>query len=179
MSAISAVLRDLYDGESDLVQSFLSTAERHPSEHEVHHVATDLARWSREHADRIARVAGPHGLHLPHSADDAPPGRPPILRGSIERPAPALGETPEPDLSLLHDLCELHLAATGNSLNWEILAQAAQATGDGHLLDLSAACHPQTLRQMRWTNTMIKTLSPQLLSTATGSERAASPGAGG
>jgi hypothetical protein len=44
-----------------------------------------------------------------------------------------------------------------------MLAQAAQASRDGGLLDLAAACHPQTLRQMRWTNTMIKNLSPQLL----------------
>jgi hypothetical protein len=28
---------------------------------------------------------------------------------------------------------------------------------------LAAACHPQTLRQMRWANTLIKQLSPQVL----------------
>lgn len=44
-----------------------------------------------------------------------------------------------------------------------MLAQAAQATRDRTLLDLVTDCHPQTLRQMRWTNTMIKVLSPQLL----------------
>ncbi|MEV5642056.1 hypothetical protein AB0L67_18075 [Streptomyces flaveolus] len=31
--------------------------------------------------------------------------------------------------------------------------------------DLASACHPRTLRQMRWTNTMIKNLSPQILPT--------------
>lgn len=30
----------------------------------------------------------------------------------------------------------------------------------------ATACHPQTLRQMRWTNTLIKTHSPQLLASA-------------
>jgi hypothetical protein len=45
-----------------------------------------------------------------------------------------------------------------------MLAQAAQATRDDELLALASACHPQTLRQMRWTNTMIKNLSPQVLS---------------
>lgn len=34
---------------------------------------------------------------------------------------------------------------------------------DEDLQSLAAACHPQTLRQMRWTNTMIKELSPQIL----------------
>jgi hypothetical protein len=47
-----------------------------------------------------------------------------------------------------------------------MLAQAAQATRDERLLGLATACHPQTLRQMRWTNTMIKELSPQLLTSA-------------
>jgi hypothetical protein len=41
-------------------------------------------------------------------------------------------------------------------------AQAAQASRDGGLLDLASTRHPQTLRQMRWTNTMIKTLSPRI-----------------
>lgn len=44
-----------------------------------------------------------------------------------------------------------------------MLAQAAQATRDDGLLALASACHPQTLRQMRWTNTMVKELSPQIL----------------
>ncbi|GAA2273106.1 hypothetical protein GCM10010415_45240 [Streptomyces atrovirens] len=47
-----------------------------------------------------------------------------------------------------------------------MLAQAAQATRDQELLELVSSCHPQTLRQMRWTNTMIKVLSPQLLVSA-------------
>jgi hypothetical protein len=50
-----------------------------------------------------------------------------------------------------------------DTLHWEMLAQAAQATRDQGLLELVSACHPQTLRQMRWTNPMIKVLSPQLL----------------
>ncbi|MEV4557928.1 hypothetical protein AB0K51_13115 [Kitasatospora sp. NPDC049285] len=44
-----------------------------------------------------------------------------------------------------------------------MLAQLAQATRDSPLLDLASACHPRSLRQMRWTNTMIKALSPRLL----------------
>jgi hypothetical protein len=47
-----------------------------------------------------------------------------------------------------------------------MLAQAAQATGADDLLALATACHPQTLRQMRWTNTLIKTHSLQLLASA-------------
>ena len=74
-----------------------------------------------------------------------------------------LGRQPNPGLLLLRDLRDLHLAATENSLSWEMLAQVAQPAGDAELLDLPAACHPRTLRQLRWTNTMIKNLSPQIL----------------
>ncbi|EDY59855.1 conserved hypothetical protein [Streptomyces sviceus ATCC 29083] len=65
-------------------------------------------------------------------------------RGSLGRPdavtAPS-GEGP-PGLLLPHDLRALHLAATENSLHWEMLAQAAQATRDERLLELASACHP-------------------------------------
>jgi hypothetical protein len=45
-----------------------------------------------------------------------------------------------------------------------MLAQAAQATRDERLLAQVTDCHPQTLRQLRWTKTMIKALALQLLS---------------
>lgn len=63
----------------------------------------------------------------------------------------------------LLDLLDLHLAATRDSVHWEMLAQAAQAGRDARLLALASDCHPQSLRQIRWTNSMIKQLSPQVL----------------
>jgi hypothetical protein len=45
----------------------------------------------------------------------------------------------------------------------ELLAQGAQAAKDTELLALASRCHPDTLRQMRWANTMLKSLSPQTL----------------
>ncbi|MFL5998759.1 MAG: hypothetical protein ACJ736_31455 [Streptomyces sp.] len=144
---IAHTLRALHHGERQLARDLVAVAERHAEEHEVHHIATDLADWSREHAGRLAEHAAGEGLRL----DDDPP-----------EPTPREGEEPE-GLLLLRDLRALHLAATENSLHWEMLAQAAQATRDESLLELASACHPQTLRQMRWTNTLIKQLSPQLL----------------
>jgi len=47
-----------------------------------------------------------------------------------------------------------------------MLARAARATGADDLLEPATACHPQTLRRMRWTNTLIKTHSPPLLASA-------------
>lgn len=52
-------------------------------------------------------------------------------------------------------------------VHWEMLAQADQARRDSDLLQLVTACHPQTLRQVRWANTLIKTMSPQILTSLT------------
>ncbi|MEU4345904.1 hypothetical protein [Streptomyces sp. NPDC023838] len=160
MTGITVTLRALHHGERDLERELLAAADRHRTDHEFHHVATDVARWSHEHAARLADVARHHGLELSAPPDDPSPAALGALR---EKGTEALGGRPEPGLLLLHDLRHLHLAAASNSLYWEMLAQAAQATRDERLLGLATSCHPQTLRQMRWTNTMLKEVSPQLL----------------
>ncbi|MFC8720241.1 hypothetical protein [Kitasatospora sp. NPDC057198] len=164
MNPVEAVLRTLHDGELALHDDLLAAAEDHRAEHEFHHVATDTARWSAEHARLIAATATARGLHLP--ADRDPADRDPAALARLRRKA-AEDLTPRPDGDGLPDLLEtlaaLHLAAARNSLHWEMLAQAAQAGRDAELLELASRCHPQALRQMRWTNTLIKTLSPQLL----------------
>jgi hypothetical protein len=66
---------------------------------------------------------------------------------------------------LLADLRRAHRLAAGVSLDWELVAQGAQAAKDEELLDLAGRCHPQALRQMRWANAMLKELSPQTLAT--------------
>ncbi|EKX60040.1 hypothetical protein Sipo8835_09960 [Streptomyces ipomoeae] len=162
MNGVNLILRALHHGEKHLVKELTAVAERHRTDHEVHHVATDLADWSRDHIQRLADIGHDHGLHLGDPPKDPSSGPLSVLR---EKAAEVLGHRPEPAVLLLRDLRDLHLAAARNSLYWEMLAQAAQATKDDDLLALTSACHPQTLRQMRWTNTMIKTLSPQVLTT--------------
>jgi hypothetical protein len=159
VKGLNATLRALHHGERTLAQDLLRTGERHRTEHEIFHVATDLAHWSQEHAQRLAEAAEHYDLDLSGPRKE-PPGPLATLQ---EKTAEAIGKRPEPALLLLHDLRDLHLSAAGNSLYWEMLAQAAQATKDRRLLHLAADCHPQTLRQMRWTNTMIKQLSAQAL----------------
>ncbi|MER6694921.1 hypothetical protein [Streptomyces minutiscleroticus] len=163
MNGIALTLRALHHGEGRLARHFVTVAQRHRTEHEVHHVAGDLAAWSREHVRRLADTAAGRGLDLggPSGTSDASDDG--ILATLRRKTAELTGHRPEPALLLLRDLRDLHLDATENSLHWEMLAQAAQASRDSALLGLASACHPQTLRQMRWTNTMIKTLSPQAL----------------
>ncbi|MGX1274187.1 hypothetical protein [Streptomyces phaeoluteigriseus] len=160
MNGIGLTLRALHHGERHLAGQLTAVAERHRADHEIHHVATDLAGWSREHVRRLADAGRAHGLDLGDSSGTPAPR---VLSALREKAAEAVGHRPEPGLLLLRDLRELHLAAAENSLHWEMLAQAAQATGDDGLLAVTSECHPRTLRQMRWTNTMIKTLSPQVL----------------
>ncbi|MER7057018.1 MULTISPECIES: hypothetical protein [unclassified Streptomyces] len=160
MNGITLTLRTLHRGERRLAHDLVTAAERHRTEHEVHHVATDLAVWSREHVRRLAEVAAHQDVKLGDPSDPSSDGVFATLR---KKASQAVVHRPETGLLLLRDLRELHVAAAENSLHWEMLAQAAQASGDGELLEVVSSCHPQTLRQMRWTNTMIKNLSPQLL----------------
>jgi hypothetical protein len=150
-------LRRTHHGENEIVQQLSRLAERHRVEHEVHHVALDLIGWSRLNIARLADVAAGHGVTLAREANE--PGR---VRHALDAMAAKTPGT-APALLLLEDLRDAYLVCSETSLAWEMLAQLAQARRDQELLDTASACHPQTLRQMRWANTMIKTLAPQAL----------------
>ncbi|MGW8366036.1 hypothetical protein ACWGK1_36510 [Streptomyces wedmorensis] len=162
MNGIALTLDALRDGERRLALDLASAADRHRAEHEVHHVATVLAQWSEEHCRRLAEAARAHGTPPAEGpvTGSVPTGPPPT---PLPRTAGAAGDPPDPGLLLLADLRALHLGAAGNSLHWEMLTQAAHATRDRPLLELTSFCHPRTLRQMRWTESMVENLSAQLL----------------
>ncbi|WP_434449984.1 molybdopterin-dependent oxidoreductase [Lentzea sp. E54] len=92
---------------------------------------------------------------------------PRFCRASTSRTRPRPRELtvhrPEPGLLLLADLRRLHRKAAGVSPDWELLAQGAQAAKKTDLLALAERCHPETLRQLKWTNATLKVLSPQIL----------------
>ena len=134
-------------------------SDQHATDHEIHHVARDLAAWSREHVRRLTRAGRGHGLDL-----DADLGHKHELAGALKRAgAEVLGRRPEPAILLLTDLRDLHLRTAEVFLDWEILAQVAQATEDDELRKLTSTCHAQTLRQLRWSNTHVKELAAQAL----------------
>lgn len=159
MNGIQYALRRVHHGENETAKELLRMAERHRVEHEVHHVARDLASWSQEHVTLLAQHAARFDLDLDDQAD-SPFGITSQLRETL---ANTMGRRPEPGLLLLEDLRHLYLRTSENSLAWEMLAQIAQAKHERELLDLTEECHPQTLRQIRWANTMIKVQSPQVL----------------
>lgn len=158
---IELVLRQVHDGEAELEKHLHVVADRHRTDHEVRHVAVDLARWSLQNRQALAPLAGRYGSTL---ADDQEPSSGATALATLrEKSAELLGRRSTPALLLLHDLRELYLMASGNSTYWTMLGQAAQTISDSELLDVVTACHGRTVRQTVWCNAMIKTLSPQAL----------------
>ena len=156
---IGLALRELHRAEKSLARDLLKLSDKHKVEHEVYYVARDLARWSVEHVEALAEAAERYDLKLdadvPHSSGPLAPIRTAVSELGVRRP--------EPGVLLLADLRRVHRKAVGVSLDWELLAQGAQAVKDTDLVDVTQRCHPQTLRQMKWANAMLKTLSPQVL----------------
>ena len=161
MNAIPLILNAVHRGETAMAAELLAVAGRHRAEHEVYHTATELARWSETNALRLVQAGGHYGLHLEAAARE---------RGNrvltVLPAEPDAEPVPVPDAipPLLRDLRDLYLAATENSVYWIMLDQAAMATEDRQLVALVAECRPQTERQIEWAKTLIKTASPQILS---------------
>lgn len=159
------LLGDLHRKERAMVSLLLHLAERHPDHQEVYHVAQDIARWSREHLDRLADAAQEYGADLEEAADDGGTrlGNTRYLGGGGAAGASDGEQSLPPGLQLLEDLRAIYLHAADLSIDWELLGQEAQALKDTELLALSAQCHPGTLRQMRWANAMLKAAAPQVM----------------
>lgn len=119
--------------------------ERHNTDHEIVHVTRQLARWSHDNL-AMAPVAASYGSFLDDPGDPKDPGGP--MASLREHAADAIGRRPQPGLLLLRDLRELYLLASGNSLDWTMLGQAAQAAHDQPLLETVTNCHPRTIRQI-------------------------------
>jgi hypothetical protein len=156
---IGLVLKELHRSENELVHALLHVSERHKVDHEVYYLARDLAGWSKEHLRELAAIAKDYGQDLdPEPADETGLGR--KLR---EKGSELLGREKEAGLLLLEDLREIYLKASGVSLDWEMLAQAAQGIKHTDLLEVTKRCHPETLRQAKWANAKLKESSTQVL----------------
>ena len=157
VAGLSYALHRVHAGEKQLHLDLLRVAEQHPAEHEIRHIARELSRWSADHARALVEHAERHGIDV-HNAGELPDPQPRVGRRQH------LGERDNgASVHLLEDLCDLHLQAADNSLAWEMLAQYAQAERQKDLLELTQRCHPRNLRQLRWANSMIKTQTPQIL----------------
>ena len=158
---VGAAIEELHRSENDLAGALLDISDHQKVDHEIFYVARDIAGWSQEHVRRLAGVGGDYGLELdPDPEDEAT-----LLARVKQKGAELAGRFHEPALLLLADLRHIHRTAAGVSLDWEVLAQTAQAMQDTELLSLAEDCHPQTLRQMRWANAKVKETSAQVMVT--------------
>ncbi len=163
MKKLKLVIRDLHHAERRLARQLWRLADRHQADHEIHHVARDLARWSQRHVRELARVGRRHGVRLAADADgDGEVGHP-AGASARRRASRMVGRRSAPAILLLADLRRLYRDASTVSLDWELLAQAAQAARQPDLLALATSCHPDTLRQARWANAKLKELAGQAL----------------
>jgi len=156
---IGMAIGELHRSERRLGAALVAMSDQHKAEHEIFYVARDIAAWSDEHVRELAAAGRPYGLDL-----DPEPRHGPALLAAVRRTgSEALGRFSAPGLLLLAELRRVHRLAAGVSLDWELLAQTAQAVKDSDLLSLAQDCHPQTLRQMRWANAKLKEVSPQVM----------------
>jgi len=161
MTKMAMALEDLHDAENDLVVDLERMGEKHHSDHEVVHVTRDLARWSADHVRRIAEIAPRYGADL-----EADPRHTNDLMGVVRKKgAELMGRRHGPALMLLDDLRDLYGDASRVQLDWEVLAQAAQALQDKQLVQLAESCRAQTQRQVTWAETKLKESAAQALVT--------------
>ena len=158
---VGMAIEELHRAENDLAGALLSLSDQQKVDHEVYYVARDIARWSQEHVRELAKVGGEYGLDL----DPEPEDESAVSARLKQKGAEALGRFHAPSLLLLAGLRHVHRTAAGVSLDWEILAQTAQALQDTELLDVAQKCHPETLRQMRWANAKLKETAAQVMVT--------------
>jgi hypothetical protein len=156
---VGAAIEQLHRAENELARELLRLSDRHKADHEVFYGARDLARWSQEHLRRLATVGRDHQVDL----DPEPVDQLDLISLVRQKGSELMGRQQAPGLLLLHDLRKVHVRTAGVSLDWEVLAQTAQAIKDQDLLSVASECHPQTLRQLRWSNALVKQLSPQVM----------------
>jgi hypothetical protein len=155
---LAMAIAELRRSETKLAHHLRGIAARHHSDSDVSHLASDLADWSDDHVQALKE----HGRRY-HVSPIVSPWHIAATAPLQRRVSEMLRRRPEPALLLLADLRWIHRMAAGVSLDWELLAQGAQAVKDDELLALTSRCHPETLRQMRWANAMLKELAPQAL----------------
>lgn len=156
---IGTVLAAVHESEATLYQDLLALSQRYANEHEIHHVAKDVAQWSRNHIKDIAAIATDYGQvldsdvpdvrtfkHAAKQSHNATPG--------IDKPA---------GLGLLWELRDIHMSASGISMQWTMLSQAAQALRKSGLSEMVKKCQAETDRQVTWAKAQIKQLSAQTL----------------
>jgi hypothetical protein len=156
---LGLAIRETHEAERELAAELLRLGERHKVDHDVFH----LTRALGERAQERMHALEPHAERYGEKLANGDPDDGGLVSTLREKGAELVGRRPETGLLLLRDVRKLHLLAAEASIDWTILGQGAQAARDSELLDTVSACHPETLRALRWTTTKLKESAPQVL----------------
>lgn len=158
---IDIAIEELHRSENELAARLHHIGDRHRADHDVFHMAHQLATWSERHIAELAKAGRRHGLSL----DEQPSDPTHVLRSVREAASSALSHRKEPGLLLLADMRELYGLASTTSLDWEVLSQAAHATRERELLATAEFCMQQSRRQEQWAEAVVKETAAQALVT--------------
>jgi hypothetical protein len=156
---LGMAIEEVHSAEAALVEEMLRAGERHKADHDVYHLTRTLANKGRERMKALEPHAERYGVKL---GDDPGDGGG-VMATLREKGSELAGRRPETGVLLLRDVRKLHLLAAEASIDWTMLGQGAQAARDTELLATVSACHPETLRALKWTTTKLKEASPQVL----------------
>lgn len=160
MTRVAIAIRELHRSENDLACALYALADRHQADHDLYFVGRDLAAWSEHHVSDLATAARDYNLQLDSSLT---PNR---VFDALERGDDLFAQDGNPELLILSDLRRLHRMTAGVALDWEILAQTAQALRQRELLDLTKRCRSETQRQLRWSKASLKENAAQIMISA-------------
>ena len=155
---IDLAIEELHRSEGDLTEHLLHMSDRHKVDHEVFHLCRDLARLVAGACARARSYRWPFRCRPLGRCTGARPPRGHATEGRGAARA-AIGARTPPTRGLASSLPR----ASGASLDWEILAQTAQAAKESELLELAERLHPETLRQAKWANAKLKESSAQIM----------------
>jgi hypothetical protein len=162
MKKIGLAIERLHAAELDLADEFRKVGERHAVEHDLYHLAHTLAKQCEAHVERLRPFAERYDAPRDHDANGGG-GLADVLETLRHKMSEMIGRQPT-GMLLLNDLRHLFLSAQDVGILWVMVAQAAQALRDADLLQLCTDCHSESIVQMHWLLTRIKTAAPQALS---------------
>ncbi|MCW3109946.1 MAG: molybdopterin oxidoreductase [Segetibacter sp.] len=135
--------------EIDLAKAFRKVSKAHGDEPDVYQTCKLLAVW----CDKLAEALEPFAAKYTPEKDKEPDRLTQTL----------LKDTRNGGMALLRDLHDLYLIASEVEICCTVLKQGADGLRDKELSTLCGDVEKQTIRQLSWLKTRLKTAAPQTL----------------
>jgi hypothetical protein len=139
----------LHRAECTLANAFHEVGDAHRDEPDVELACQRFAGQCERHAAELHPCAERYG--------EEPDDEPERLHSDL------LGGSRSGPLALVRDLHDLFLMATECDISWTMVGQAARGLRDEELLGVVRGCEGDTVAQLSWLRTRLKSASPQAL----------------